>query len=47
MLTCFVSLAHAHSLYPDLKTATYPLRDNKIENGAYCDTAIYAKLLIP
>jgi hypothetical protein len=27
----FVSLTYAHSLLPDLKTATYPLRDYKID----------------
>ena len=32
---CFVSLAHAHSLYPDLKTATYPLRDHEIDTTTF------------
>ncbi len=29
--TAFVSFSQAHSLLPDLKTATYPLRDNELD----------------
>lgn len=40
MMTCFISIAHAHSLYPDLKTATYPLRDHKIDRTTFPDKVL-------
>ena len=33
-LGCLASAAHGHDLLPDLKTATYPLRDNYLDDSS-------------